>query len=189
MKAFLIPGNGEDLKSRDYKAVLNLYKKLGYEPHFVPIKWKYRTIDDWIEQVNSKVPKRDIQNSLLSGFSFGSMIALGVAAKNNPEKLLLFSLSPYFKEDRPFPAKYLKWHGKRRIANFRKYSMDELAKQIICPTMIFIGDKEIRKYSNMQKRFLEAHKQITGSKKLIVQGAGHDVGDPLYVKAIKKALS
>ena len=127
MKAYLIPGNKEDLKSRNYQAVLNMYKELGYEPKFVPIDWKYKTIDDWIKQVRSKIPKKDLADSLLSGFSFGSMIALTVASQVNPKRLLLFSLSPYFKEDFPLPKSYVNWAGKRRIENFKKVSFNKLA--------------------------------------------------------------
>jgi pimeloyl-ACP methyl ester carboxylesterase len=190
MKAYLIPGNGEDLESRNYQAVLNAYKRLGYEPHFVTVNWKYRTIDDWIEHVSSKIPRPEIQKSLLSGFSFGSMIALDVAAKTNPRKLHLYSLSPYFKEDRPFPAKYLKWHGKRRIENFRNFSMNKLVAYINCPTTLFIGNKEIEKYPDtMGRRTDKAHAAIKNSKLVVVEGAGHDVGNLSYVKAIEKALN
>ena len=188
MKAYLIPGSGEDLKSRNYKAVLDLYKKLGYQPVFVPVKWNYRTIDDWIAEVVNKIPAKEIQNSLLSGFSFGSMIALSLAAKTNPKKLLLFSLSPYFKEDFPLPEKYAKWAGKRKTENFKTFSMNDLAGKINCPTIIFIGRKEIDKYSDMDRRSSEAHKRIKNSKLVVIDGVGHDVGDPKYVQAIGKAL-
>ncbi len=122
MKAFLIPGNGEDLKSRDYQAVLNMYKELGYEPKFVTIDWKYKTIDDWVGQVKAEIPEKDLKESILSGFSWGSMIALTIAANyTNPKKLLLYSLSPYFAEDLPHvKGTWLKWAGKRRVATFKK---------------------------------------------------------------------
>lgn len=163
---------------------------MGYEPHFIQINWKYRILDDWVEQVSAKIPKSELQKSLLSGFSFGSMIAIGVAAITNPEKLLLFSLSPYFEEDRPFPAKYQKWHGKRRIANFKKLSFNQLASQIKCPTWIFVGNKEIEKYPDTTgRRVKTAHRIIADSKLVKIDDVGHDVGDPAYVKAIKKALS
>ena len=113
MKAYLIPGAGEDLKSRDYGAVLKIYKDLGYQPEFVPIDWKYKTIDDWVEQVRTEISKKDLRNSLLSGFSWGSMIAVAIAADYNPKQLLLFSLSPYFKEDFPLADDYAKWAGKK----------------------------------------------------------------------------
>lgn len=189
MKAYLIPGNGEDLKTRDYAAVLKVYKSLGYDPKFVPIQWRYRTIDDWIAQVESKIPKKDIQNSLLSGFSYGSMIALGIAAKTSPKKLLLFSLSPYFKEDTPFPAKYYKWHGKRRMKNFENFSFDRLAKRIHCPNLLFIGSKEQVKYKDIAQRSADASRKLKHNQLIVVKDAGHDVADPKYIEVIKKALT
>lgn len=188
MKAYLIPGNGEDLKSREYGAVLKLYKDLGYEPEFVLIDWKYKTIDDWVGQVLRKLSKRDIQKSLLSGFSFGSMIALAVAADANPKQLLLFSLSPYFKEDFPIPDDYEKWAGKRRIENFRRLSMNDLAAKVGCPTKIFIGRKEMDKYTDMDERSSQACTRIKNSKLIVIDGVGHDVGHPKYIEAIRKEL-
>lgn len=190
MKAYLIPGSGEDLKSRDYRAVLNVYKEFGYEPHFVSIDWKYKTIDDWVEQVKSKISKKELENSLLSGFSWGSMIALTLAAEyKNPKKLFLFSLSPYFAEDLPYvKGAWLKWAGKKRVAKFRKLSMNELAAKIKCPTTIFIGGKEVSKYSDMKRRTKEAHKRIKKSKLVEIEGVKHDVGDPRYVAAIRNEL-
>ena len=188
MKAYLIPGSGEDLKSRDYQAVLDMYKGLGYESKFIPIDWKYKTIDDWLEQVRSKIPKKDLANSLLSGFSFGSMIALAIAAEVNPKQLLLFSLSPYFKEDMPLPLKYEKWAGKRRIENFKQVSFNELAAKIKCPTLLLIGSKEISKYKDMNHRSTEANKRIKNSKLIVVNNIGHNVDNPGYIKVIKKEL-
>jgi len=190
LRAYLIPGSGEDLKSRDYQAVLDMYKQLGYEPHFVPIEWKYKTIDDWVEQVKSKISINDLQNSLLSGFSWGAMIVLKLAADYaTPKKLLLFSLSPYFAEDLPHVKKpWLKWAGKRRVATFKQLSMNKMATELNCPTLIFIGSKEVSKYSDMKRRTKEAHERIKGSKVIEIEGVKHDVGDPKYVAAIKKAL-
>lgn len=189
MKAYLIPGNKEDLQSRNYQAVLDLYKQLGYEPVFVPIHWGYKTITDWTKEVEATISKKDLQNSLLSGFSFGSMIALNVAARTNPRKLLLFSLSPYFQEDMPLPKKYEDWAGKRKIAAFRKLSFNRLAVQIHCPTTIFLGSKESDKYPDMSRRRREAHQQINGSKFILIKNVGHDVTDPRYLQAIKQVLT
>lgn len=188
MKAYLIPGNGENLKSRDYQAVLNMYKELDYEPEFVPIDWKYTTIDDWVEQVRSKISKKDLVNSLLSGFSFGSVIALTVASQVNPKKLLLFSLSPYFAEDFPKSEKDMKRIGIRRIENFKKVSFNKLAVQINCPTLIFVGSKEISKYKDTDHRADEAKKRIKNSKLVQIKNVGHDVGDPKYIEAIRREL-
>ena len=190
MKAYLIPGAFEDLKARDYQAVLDVYKKLGYQPEFVQIDWKYKTIDDWVEEVKSKISKQDLQDSLLSGFSWGAMTAIALAAEyQNPKKLLLFSLSPYFAEDLPYVKEaWLKWAGKHRIATLKKLYMNELAAKIDCPTIIFIGGKEVSKYSDMKRRTREAHKRIKASHLVVIDGVKHDVSDPKYVKAIGKAL-
>ncbi|HXY18153.1 MAG TPA: alpha/beta hydrolase [Candidatus Nitrosopolaris sp.] len=190
MKAYLIPGAFEDVKSRGYRALLDTYKELGYQPEFVRIDWKYKTIDDWVEQVKSEIPKENVQSSLLSGFSWGSMIALAVAAEHtNPKKLLLFSLSPYFAEDLPHVKKpWFRWAGKNRISTFKNFYMNELADKIDCPTVIFIGSKEVSKYSDMRRRTREAHKRIKGSRLVIIDGVKHDVADPKYVAAIKETL-
>ncbi len=188
MKAYLIPGAFDNLKSRDYQAVLDVYKKLGYDPEFIHIDWKYKTINDWVEQVEAKISKKDLRNSLLSGFSWGSMIALAVAAEyTNPKKLLLFSVSPYFAEDLPHVKKpWFKWAGKHRIATFKNFYMNELAAKIDCPTIIFIGSKEVSKYSDVKRRSREAHKRIKNSRKVVIKGVGHNLADPKYVEAIRK---
>lgn len=188
MKAFLIPGNGENLKTRNYQGVLDLYKQFGYEAVFVPIHWKYKTINDWTKQVTDFICKEDLQNSLLSGFSFGSIIAFSVAAQVNPRRLLLFSLSPYFQEDMPWPKKYEEWAGKRRTQAFRKLYFNTLAAEIKCPTTIFLGSKEKEKYQDMWYRSQAAHEKIPNSKLVLVKGVAHDVGDPHYIKAIEQIL-
>ncbi len=187
MKAYLIPGWGEDLKSRNYGAVLKVYKEHGYEPQFITVDWKYKTIDDWVEEVKRKISKQDFQNSLLSGFSFGAMTSLVLAAEyQNPKRLLLFSLSPYFGEDIPSLKKWwLDAIGKKRVENFKRLPMAPLAPKIKCPTIIFAGTREGKE---LQHRADEAYKRTKNSKLILMSGAKHDVGDPKYVEAIRKVL-
>ena len=116
------------------------------------------------------------------------MIALAIAAEVNPKQLLLFSLSPYFKEDFPLPKSYVNWAGKRRVENFKKVSFNKLAVQINCPTLIFVGSKEISKYKDTDHRFDEAKKRIKKSKLVLIKDVGHDVDDPKYIEAIRKEL-
>jgi alpha/beta superfamily hydrolase len=190
MKAYLVPGAFEDLKSRNYQAIMDIYKQLGYQPLFIEVDWKYKTINDWVEQVKAKIPKEDLPNSLLSGFSWGSMIALAIATETSPKQLFLFSLSPYFAEDLPHVKKpWFKWAGKHRTAAFKNFYMDELAAKINCPTTIFIGSKEVSKYSDMKKRTNEAHNRIKNSRKVVVENVGHNVTDPAYIEAIRKELT
>lgn len=164
-----------------------MYKQFGYEPHFVTIDWRYKTINDWVEQVKSKISKRELENSLLSGFSWGAMTSLVLASEYiNPKRLLLFSLSPYFAEDIPsLKTWWLKRTGKRRTENFRRLSMVSLSVKIKCPTTIFVGSKEGKE---LNYRVNEAHKRIKNSKLILMNGVKHDVANPKYIEAIKKEL-
>jgi pimeloyl-ACP methyl ester carboxylesterase len=74
------------------------------------------------------------------------------------------------------------------VENFKRFSMDELAASIDCPTKIFIGQNEIDKYADMKKRSEQANQKIKNSQQIIIDGVGHDVGDPQYIKAIKETL-
>lgn len=185
MKAYMIPGWGESLRDRNYQAVLDIYKQAGYEPEFLEIKWNYKTIEDWVEEIKSKLSKQDIQGSLLSGFSFGAVTAFSVAATyQNPKKLLLFSLSSYYKGDNPKPS-WLKDIGKKRTASFNAINFEQLADNIKCPTDIFCGSEE---GAEMLHRADEANKNIWGSRLYVVNGVGHDVANSKYVGTIKTAL-
>jgi pimeloyl-ACP methyl ester carboxylesterase len=191
VKAYLIPGAFEDLKSRDYQAVLDVYKKHGYEPEFVRIDWKYKTIDDWLEQVKTKIPKKNLGRSLLGGFSWGAMIALTVASEyTNPNKLFLFDLSPYFSEDlESAKGWWLKWAGKKRVESFKRLRINDLAGKIICPTVLFLGVGDRKGLARISKRVKDANHRISGSRLVTIKDVGHDVADPKYVKAVDEALN
>jgi pimeloyl-ACP methyl ester carboxylesterase len=185
MKAYMIPGWGEDIKGRNYSAILDVYKRAGYDPEFVPITWKYKTIEDWVEEVKAKLTKHEIQNSLLSGFSFGAVTAISLAGTyQNPKKLNLFSLSSYYSGDNP-KSSWLEYIGKRRVASFKATNFNELASNIKCPTDIYCGSKE---GSEMLHRANQANKAITDSRLFIIDGVGHDAADPQYVRAIETAV-
>jgi dienelactone hydrolase len=190
MKAYLIPGAFEDLKDRNYQSVLDAYKDAGYEPEFIKIDWKYKTIDDWVEQAKTKIPKQDLKNSLLSGFSWGAMTAFTVAAKyTNPKDLLLHDLSPYFAEDLPrLKPSWLKWTGKKRLENFKQLQAMELAKHINCPTLLFLGIGDRKGLIPISRRVNETNKALKTSRIIRIKGVGHDVADPKYVAAIKNEL-
>jgi len=187
MKAYLIPGFMEDRKSRDYDAVLSIYKKADYEPVFVPIDWKYKTVDDWVEQVKSRLSQKDIEGSLLSGFSFGAVTALSLAGYYQPPtKLLLFSLSCYYAEDQKrIPGWWLAYIGKHRAEAFNRIDFNDLASRITCPTQVFLGSKED---PEMFDRAHDAKSKIKNSRLIIAQGAKHDVAAPEYLGVIESVI-
>jgi pimeloyl-ACP methyl ester carboxylesterase len=185
----LLPGNTETLKTRPYNKLMAAIGKAGYKVKFLPIQWKYTTINDWVAQLDEEYKKHDPKNIILAGFSFGSMIAFVEAAKHSPAELWLFSLSPYFAED--LPVLKDKWKndvGKRRIKVFSGLKFNELVKNISSKTLLFAGAEEMERYPELNYRFKDAHTKIKDSKLIVVKGAGHDVTHSNYIKAIVKNI-
>ncbi len=179
----------EDLRSRDYAAVLKAMQKKGYRTVFVPIKWKYTTPENWVSELEKVYKRYGADETILAGFSFGAVTAFLVAAKRNPSELWLFSLSSYFAEDTPSMKKsWFRAIGKRRAEYFRKLSFNDKVAAINCKTLIFIGENEISKYPSMGKRASIANDKITNSRLFEVSDTGHDVADKMYVDVIRKHI-
>jgi pimeloyl-ACP methyl ester carboxylesterase len=190
MKTVLfIPGFYEGLKDRDYRGVIRVIESKGYKVKFVPINWARTTLHDWVKEFTATYSQYDAKNVVLAGFSFGAMTAFVSASKRNPSELWLFSLSPYFAEDASGWKK--SWHnllGHRRMSAFKEYKFNELAKNIRCQTLIFVGEAEAKKFPGLANRVRMAHKLLTASKLVIVPNSPHDVGDPNYIQAISKNI-
>jgi pimeloyl-ACP methyl ester carboxylesterase len=190
MKTVLLcPGNTETLETRPYHKTIEAIEKAGYKVKFIPIKWKRTTINDWIAQLEEEYLKHDPKNTILAGFSFGSMTAFVEAAKRPPYGLWLFSLSPYFAEDLPMlKDRWKDGIGKKRVKAFSELPFNELVKNISSKTLIFAGDEEMNRYPMLSYRFEDAHTKIKNSKFIIAEGAGHDVTHPNYIKAISENI-
>lgn len=190
MKTVLfVPGFRESIDSRDYKSTLEAIKNKGYAVTFVPIKWARTTIVNWTKELDEEYAKYDPNNTILAGFSYGSLTAFMSAVKRNPAELWLFSLSPYFADDIQHMKKsWLKEIGKHRVESFNKLEFNELAKQIGCKTLIIVGEKEIKKYPLIGNRSSVANRNIKNSHMTIVAGSNHDVTDARYIHAIKQLI-
>jgi pimeloyl-ACP methyl ester carboxylesterase len=169
--------------------LIKAIEKAGYQVKFIPINWTRTTIKEWTAQLEEEYLKHDPKNTVLAGFSFGSMTVFLEAAKRPPSELWLFSLSPYFAEDLPLlKARWKKGIGKRRLNAFESLKFNELVKNISCKTLIFAGDEEIKRYPDLAYRFEDAHTKIPGSKLIVAEGAGHEVTHPNYIKAITENI-
>lgn len=182
----LVPGFGETLEDRDYVSVIDAIASKHYKVQFVPIQWKRKTLMDWVAELAEVYTQYDPANTVLAGFSYGAMTAFVAASKLVPAELWLFSLSPYFTEDLK-SAKLVWLHqiGKRRSGVFWKTSFNELCKKISCPTKIFIGSLEAKKYPSMKRRFEDAAVKLPDSTPVIVEKVGHELDHPDYIAAIK----
>jgi len=190
MKTVLfIPGFREDLKTRDYKSIIKAIESKGYTVQFVPINWQRTVISDWVEELDKVYANYDPKDTILAGFSYGSMTAFMSATKKNPAELWLFSFSPYFSDDMPKLKKsWLNNIGHRRADAFRALDFNKLAKAITCKTLIIVGDVEAKKYPLIGNRSRVAHKAIKRSRLITVAGSDHDVTDKSYITAILAAI-
>jgi pimeloyl-ACP methyl ester carboxylesterase len=185
----LVPGNKDTLKNRPYPRLIAAIEKAGYRVKFISIKWKHSTINEWLGQLENEYLKLDPQNTVLAGFSFGSMTAFVEASRRPPSELWLFSLSPYFAEDlRILNPRWIKGIGKRRVEAFNGLQFNQLVKNIRSKTLIFAGEEEMQRYPELNYRFEDAHSKIKNSKFIAAEGVGHEVTHPNYIKAIVKNI-
>jgi hypothetical protein len=184
----LIPGFQEDLDTRDYASLIMAIESEGFTVVFVPINWVRTTITDWVKQAGAEYAKYDPQQTILAGFSYGSMTAFVLATQRNPSALWLFSLSPYFSDDIPkLKQSWKNGIGKRRVAAFSTLDFKTLVTLIDCQTLIIAGEVENQKYPLLKKRSEVAHTLIKNSIYSIAPGADHDVGDKNYIATIVSA--
>jgi esterase/lipase len=181
----LVPGNRETLENRPYPNLIKAIKKTGYKVKFIPINWKYTTINDWIAQLEKEYLKLDPKNTVLAGFSFGSITVFLEATKRPPAELWLFSLSPYFAEDLPMlKNRWKKGIGIKRVKAFEQIKFNKFVKNISSKTLIFAGELEMKRNPQLNYRFEDAHSKIKNSKFIVAENVDHDVTHPNYIKAI-----
>jgi pimeloyl-ACP methyl ester carboxylesterase len=184
MKTVLFcPGFFESMDD-NYKKSLALFKSTNYRFVFVPIKWRYATIDDWLKELSAVYNKYNPKDVILAGFSFGAMIALRIASARSPSELWLFSLSPYFPDDELVihPVKFdLKVVGKKRFEAFRAQpSFLNIAEKINCKVQIFCGANEIME---VKARAQTARELIRDSQLTIIKNGKHCVNES-YIKTV-----
>jgi len=186
-----VPGYQEDLSSRDYAATILAIKKRGYKVKFVPIRWPYTTIEQWVDELDKTYNEYESSNTILAGFSYGAMTAFMSATKRNPSELWLFSLSPYFSDDLKsinMKQTWLKGIGQRRVTTFSKLDFKQLAKSVHCKVLLFAGQLEIDTWPVIGERTADAHQRLKNSRLIKIKDAGHDVANKQYIAAIEKTI-
>lgn len=184
--AYIIPGFRHSTNAKEYKEVAKLFELRQIKTVPIKIHWKYRTMTDYVDEFLAQVKHEKDDEAYLFGFSWGAMIALISARKIKPKKLILASLSPYFREDLPAMKNWWRLNvGKKRELDFKKYEFNAIAKRINCPTILLAGEKECQKYKRFKYRVNDAHKKIKNSKLIMILNAKHDLGQKEYLEAIK----
>ncbi|MBI2411425.1 MAG: hypothetical protein HYV32_06050 [Candidatus Kerfeldbacteria bacterium] len=184
-KVYIIPGFTHTAKHAGYSSIQRYCRKRGVDAQVVHIDWKNKTMSDYVEQFLEQYEKQS--KTAVLGFSFGAMIATIAQQYAQADRLLLCSLSPYFKEDisKLKPA-WKKSIGKNRVNNFQKHSFTAIAKQITAKTDIIAGDKEGRE---VMHRASQAHTFIKKSVLHVLPGVKHDIADKHYQQKIQQIIT
>jgi pimeloyl-ACP methyl ester carboxylesterase len=187
-RVLFVPGFQENRQSRNYDLILEAFSRSGYKPQFVDINWYRTTQDDWVRQLNIARSQCGF-DAAIAGFSFGAVTALLSAADRAPAELWLFSLSTLFAEDAATWTKTdRKIIGKRRLTLASQISFNALARQITCPTYVFVGSREIEQWPEMGRRYEQVVAQCRFSQGSIVRNVGHAIEDRRYVDTVEQQL-
>lgn len=185
-KLYIVPGFGGHASDKYYQQVRKYAQENGYTVIPVPIQWRWTTIDRWIKDFEEVVDKKTVEQSVVLGFSLGALVAVLVSTKFSFKKMIICSLSPYFQEDLPkLPILAHEALGKRRMNAFRVHPFPLLTQRT--PISFIIGDKD---FHLAIERTQQAYKMWRCNKKniKILQGVGHTIASPEYLKEIKKHL-
>jgi pimeloyl-ACP methyl ester carboxylesterase len=194
--AIVIPGFKDHVRDgrghRTYEPLLRDLNGAGYVIVAITVTWAYRTMDDWLSEVEKQIEGIDTKDALLIGFSYGAMIASVLATRHAFGRVFLCSLSPYFAEDVPkLRVSWLAMAGKRRIEVFKKLRFADIVKNYKArETVVFAGTSEMarRKAPLLKERGQAAAATLPHARFVAVVGAGHDISQPSYAAAIKAAL-
>lgn len=185
---FIIPGFKERVSHKQYRALEKMFFKKGFVVKMVPIVWDRRGMTDWIAQFEEFFSLNRGKKNVVLGFSWGAMVALVTAKRLQPKELILCSLSPYFAEDlSKIPDWWKRFIGKRRTADFGRYSMKGAVKGLLIKTKVFIGGAEQKKFRQLAARCTLAAKAL-GTSVIVIDGVKHDIGDARYREALGREI-
>lgn len=141
----ILPGFGETGKEKPYKELAVNAGGKGFDVHIVEIQWNFRTLSQWIKQVEEYMEQKGIvpKQTILFGFSFGAEIALFISNKQTFSKVLLASPSPYFSENLQYiPQESKVFFGVRRIIDFEKYLYTSVRNLKSSHVIFFFGEND-----------------------------------------------
>lgn len=191
--AFIVPGLTEGCRRRPYQEIGKAFKKKGITPIFADINWPRRVMSDYVAEFTSIYQKQSRKFTSKTriyffGMSFGAFICFIAATKLRVDRLILCSLSPYFREDLPkLRLWWLRYSGKRRVADLkRNFSFTKLVKLISAKAILLVGEKEP---TDLLQRVAKAHQVLKHSQLILIPNTKHDIGQPSYLTAVQKLIA
>lgn len=193
--AFLINGFrlNRTTAHSDYALLRSMLQSKGYEIARVDLTWNYRTVSRFAADFAKIYEAQKTEHNIVIGNSFGAMTAFVSASKLKPDKLMICSLSGFFKEDlHKYDKSYLlSRFGKRRLNDLRTLSADDIAEKISqneIETIFLYGEKEKSLHPHLMERVRDSVNNVKSSRLLEIPRAGHRMYEPDYVEGIKRAI-
>ncbi len=181
---YIIPGFHGSTDLVRYQRIIKVFRKRGFVVKPIVISWNYKVMTDYVDQFLGQLMHKENDEVYVFGFSFGAMIVFISAKDIKPKKIILASLSPFFKEDLPYLKKsWRKYVGKKRLIDFKNFSFDKIAQNIKCNVQLLVGQRED---SLLHRRAKLALEKIPKSNLCMVNGARHNIEQQEYFKAITK---
>lgn len=185
----IIPGFTEYATTKGYRSIAAMFRKNECEVKIVKIDWQRKVMSDYVAQFLEIAKEHMNDETYILGFSFGAYIAFATAAEIKPKALFLCSLSPYFKEDlAKLPARWKKTMGKHRMADFPHFSASRIARDIVCPTYLLLGDTEAKEAPILEHRAVDVRKKIHNSNIIRIPGGRHEIAQREYQQALQDLI-
>ena len=181
---FVLPGYKESHDQEGYKEITKHAISRGYKVVPVSIPWKYQTMSQWVIYFKNIVLKYEGYDLFVVGFSFGAFIALVCSYEISFKKMILCSVSPYFKEDiKSLPKKAFKILGKKRMLDFKTIVHGENKKT---EAIFFVGSLELPVC--LRRSIFLKNKWKGKSRLKILEDTGHNISRPSYYKAVLDSI-
>lgn len=177
-KIIIIPGFGESESEEAYiqlKEDIQSYS--GSIVEFYNPIWDRRTVRHWINDFKNKFKDVDLSQFTVIGFSMGAYITLALSKEQKFKKIILASLSPYFKENlKQLPEDALKFMGKNRIKDFSSVMVPSTINSSC--TFLF-GDKDWKIAIAQAEKLASKY----NGKFFLIKDTGHELTEN-YIKKI-----
>lgn len=160
----------------------------------VPFAWNHTTVAQYVDKFVDFYNRHKSNQNIIVGNSYGAMVAFLAAPKVKPDRIILCSLSPYFKEDKDKTTeKYrIKKFGKRRNKAMKQLSAEQTANEInktnIRVTLLY-GEQEKIHVPFLVERVKSTARDLENAELIEVPDASHPFHGPAYIKGIKSVLT
>jgi predicted alpha/beta hydrolase family esterase len=178
IQIIIIPGFGESGMDEPYKKLKNeIESSLNKNVIFYNPVWNRKTIENWITDFDVKFKDYDLKKMTVIGFSMGAYITLALSNKYEFKKIIVASLSPYFKENiKDLPKEASKFMGKKRMKEFANVS---IPKEIKSSSIFLFGEQDWPIAISQAKKMASLY----GGKFISIKNTGHELNSD-YIQKI-----